>query len=100
MTHRVPFRPLTRFSEWLPFAARLLGAPEPGHIDEASARKRLGDMRVYYMNEQRGASNAKVKRDFGLELDFPSWNPGSRHSTRTRLPDCTGHARLSVMGEL
>src|SRR5450755_1693550 len=65
-----------RLSEWLPFAARLLGAPEPGHMDEALAREQLGDMRVYYMNEQRGASNAKAKRDFDWQPTFPSWRTG------------------------
>lgn len=65
-----------RFSEWLPFAAKLLGAPAPGHEDEASARKRIGDMRVYYMNEQRGASNAKAKREFNWQPACPSWRAG------------------------
>jgi nucleoside-diphosphate-sugar epimerase len=65
-----------RFSEWLPFVAKLLGAPAPGHEDVASARKRIGDMRVYYMNEQRGASNAKAKRDLNWRPAFPSWRAG------------------------
>ena len=65
-----------RFSEWLPFAAKLLGAPAPAHEDETSARKRVGDMRVYYMNEQRGASNAKAKRVFNWRPAFPSWRTG------------------------
>ncbi len=65
-----------RLSEWLPIAAKLLGAPAPGHEDEAAARKRIGDMRVYYMNEQRGASNAKAKREFNWQPAFPSWRAG------------------------
>ncbi|HET7366477.1 MAG TPA: NAD(P)-dependent oxidoreductase [Burkholderiales bacterium] len=65
-----------RLSEWLPFAAQLLGAPAPGHEDVASARKRIGDMRVYYMNEQRGASNAKAKRELGWQPTVPSWRTG------------------------
>ena len=65
-----------RFSEWLPFAARLLDAPAPGHMDEALARQKLGDLRVYYMNEQRGASNAKAKREFDWQPSFPSWRAG------------------------
>ncbi len=65
-----------RLSEWLPFAAKLLGAPTPAHMDEALARQKLGDMRVYYMNEQRGASNAKAKREFGWQPAFPSWRTG------------------------
>jgi len=65
-----------RFSEWLPVAARLLGAPAPGHLDEAEARRKLGDLRVYYMNEQRGASNAKARRELGWQPSFPSWRAG------------------------
>ena len=60
-------------NEWLPFAARLLGAPAPGRMDEALARQKLGDMRVYYMNEQRGASNAKAKRELDWRPAHPSW---------------------------
>ena len=65
-----------RFSEWLPFAARLLDAPAPGHMDEALARQKVGDLRVYYMNEQRGASNAKAKRELDWQPAFPSWRAG------------------------
>ena len=62
-----------RLSEWLPYAAQLLGAPVPGHMDELLARRDLGDMRVYYMNEQRGTSNAKAKRDLDWQPAVPSW---------------------------
>ena len=65
-----------RLNEWLPFAAGLLDALAPGHMDEASARQKLGDMRVYYMNEQRGASNAKAKRELDWQPAFPSWRTG------------------------
>ena len=65
-----------RLSEWLPFAATLLDAPAPGHMDEALARQNFGDLRVYYLNEQRGASNAKAKRDFDWQPAFPSWRTG------------------------
>ena len=65
-----------RLSEWLPFAAKLLGAPAPGRMDEALARQKLGDMRVYYMNEQRGASNAKAKRELSWRPAYPSWRAG------------------------
>jgi nucleoside-diphosphate-sugar epimerase len=75
-----------RFSEWLPIAAKLLGAPAPGHEDEASARSRIGDMRVYYMNEQRGASNVKAKRTLNWQPAFPSWRTGfeALYSNRSR----------------
>jgi nucleoside-diphosphate-sugar epimerase len=65
-----------RLSEWLPVVAKMLNAPSPGKMDETMARAKLGDMFVYVMNEQRGASNAKAK----LELDWrpllPSWQDG------------------------
>ena len=78
-----------RFSEWLPFAAKLLDACAPGRMDEALARQKVGDLRVYYMNEQRGASNAKAKREFNWQPAFPSWRDGfqalySNPSTRTK----------------
>lgn len=65
-----------RWSEWLSVATELLNAPAPGHMDEAAARKKFGDMRVYYMNEQRGASNAKAKRELDWQPAFPSWRAG------------------------
>jgi nucleoside-diphosphate-sugar epimerase len=65
-----------RLSKWLPSAAELLGAPAPRHMDEAVARKKLGDIRVYYMIEQRGASNVKAKRDLDRQPAFPSWQAG------------------------
>lgn len=74
-----------RFSEWLPFAAKLLGAPAPGREDEASARKRIGDLRVYYMNEQRGASNARAKRELNWQPVFPSWRAGFEGLYSARL---------------
>jgi nucleoside-diphosphate-sugar epimerase len=75
-----------RLSEWLPFAANLLDAPAPDHMDEALARQKLGDLRVYYMNEQRGASNAKAKREFNWQPTFPSWRAGfeALYSNRSR----------------
>ena len=45
-------------------------------MDEATARQKVGDLRVYYMNEQRGASNAKAKRELDWRPAFPSWRAG------------------------
>jgi nucleoside-diphosphate-sugar epimerase len=75
-----------RLSEWLPFAAKLLGAPAPDHRDVVRARQKFGDMRVYYMNEQRGASNAKAKRVFSWQPAVPSWRTGfeALYSNRSR----------------
>jgi hypothetical protein len=44
--------------------------------DRVGDGQRIGDMRVYYMNEQRGASNAKAKREFNWQPNFPSWRDG------------------------
>lgn len=65
-----------RLSEWLPVAAKILNAPAPSHMDLASARKRFGDLFVYTMNEQRGASNAKAKRELDWKPLVPSWKEG------------------------
>jgi nucleoside-diphosphate-sugar epimerase len=65
-----------RLSEWLPLLATLLDAPAPVKMDERTARQALGDMLVYIMNEQRGASNAKAKRELDWEPRFRSWREG------------------------
>jgi len=65
-----------RLSVWLPLATEWLRAPRPGHLDERAARESLGDMLVYIMNEQRGASNAKAKRELDWEPQLRSWRDG------------------------
>jgi nucleoside-diphosphate-sugar epimerase len=82
-----------RSSVWLPYAAKLLKAPAPVRVDEAQARQELGDMRVYYLNEQRGASNAKAKREFAWQPAFPSWRAGFEalySNRRAESPDAVG----------
>lgn len=65
-----------KLSEWLPVAARLLHAPAPDHINERSAREKLGDMMVYVFNEQSGASNGKAKKALAWEPSISSWMTG------------------------
>lgn len=65
-----------RLNVWLPVVAELLQAPPPAHLLESKARKTLGDMLVYIMNEQRGASNAKARRELQWEPAFSSWREG------------------------
>lgn len=65
-----------RLSEWLPVVAKLLEAPPPAFMDEALARKKLGDMLVYVFNEQSGASNQKAKKALAWEPAIPSWKTG------------------------
>ena len=67
-----------------PEAVAALGRPMLGHMDpeflaimdETMARAKLGDMFVYVMNEQRGASNAKAKRELDWRPLLPSWQDG------------------------
>jgi 2-alkyl-3-oxoalkanoate reductase len=65
-----------KLCEWLPIAAKLLNAPAPVFVDAAIAREKLGDLFVYTMNEQRGASNAKAKRELCWEPRVKSWREG------------------------
>ena len=65
-----------RLSTWLPVVAELLHAPAPNRMGEGAARRSLGDMLVYIMNEQRGASNAKARRELEWKPRIPSWREG------------------------
>jgi hypothetical protein len=55
------------------FVAQRLGAPAPQPLDEASARSRFGDLQVFFMNAQRGAGNAKARRELGWVPREPDW---------------------------
>ena len=50
-----------------------LMAPAPPVLDVATARERYGDTLVHFMHEQRGASNAKAKRELGWAPQQPFW---------------------------
>lgn len=65
-----------RLSEWLPAAAKMLDAPPPPHMELDAARDKLGDLFVYTMNEQRGASNARAKQQLGWRPAQPIWRDG------------------------
>jgi nucleoside-diphosphate-sugar epimerase len=58
----------TPMHEWLPALANLLGAPAPKHAPAALARLAVGGWGVAFMNELRGADNARAR----LRLD---WRP-------------------------
>jgi len=62
--------------DWLPIAAKLLDAPPPQHANAEAVRAKLGDMMLHIYNEQRGASNAKAKRELGWQPQFKSWREG------------------------
>jgi nucleoside-diphosphate-sugar epimerase len=63
-------------SEWLPFLARCLGAKPPLHVPAWLGRLLGGEAAAVMMTEQRGASNAKAKRELGWSPRYPSWRDG------------------------
>jgi nucleoside-diphosphate-sugar epimerase len=64
--------------EWLPVLAEAVGAKPPMHVPAWLARMIGGRHTVIMMTEQRGASNAKAKRDLGWTPRYPSWREGFR----------------------
>jgi nucleoside-diphosphate-sugar epimerase len=59
--------------EWLPVLADALGAKPPRHVPAWLGRLAGGEGAVM---DYRGASNAKVKRELGWTLHYPSWRQG------------------------
>jgi nucleoside-diphosphate-sugar epimerase len=62
-------------SEWLPALAAAVGAKSPRRVPRGwppGGREAA----VAMMTEQRGASNAKAKRELGWEPRYPSWRDG------------------------
>jgi nucleoside-diphosphate-sugar epimerase len=62
--------------EWLPALARALGAEPPRRVPRWLGRLVAGEAATIMMTEVRGASNAKAKRELGLQLRYPSWRLG------------------------
>jgi nucleoside-diphosphate-sugar epimerase len=63
-------------NEWLPGAARAVGARKPMRLPRWLGRMAAGEAAVVMMNEVRGASNAKAKRELGWQPRYPSWRQG------------------------
>ncbi len=63
-------------SEWLPFLAEVLGAKKPMRVPAWLGRIAAGPAAVVMMNDIRGASNAKAKRDLAWQPEFASWREG------------------------
>ena len=64
-----------RVSQWLLALAAALGAKPSRRIPAWIARFAIGDA-VVFLTDVRGASNAKAKQAFGLNLIWPSWRGG------------------------
>jgi nucleoside-diphosphate-sugar epimerase len=63
-------------SEWAPVYARAVGAPLPWHAPAWLVRLAAGRLAVEMMNELRGASNARIKRELGWAPTYASWREG------------------------
>ena len=67
--------------DWLPFYARLMGAPRPFRIPVWLARLAVGPYAVLLMVEQRGASNQLAKDALGWQPRYRSWREGFQTMT-------------------
>jgi len=62
-----------RVADWLPDAARTVGAKPPRHVPRFVGRWLAGEAAAVMMTEVRGASNAKAKRELGWVPRHPTW---------------------------
>ena len=66
--------------EWLPAYAEALGAPAPRRVPAWLVSLLGGRYIAYSATEQRGASNAKARRELGWSPRHPSWRQGFREA--------------------
>jgi nucleoside-diphosphate-sugar epimerase len=63
-------------AEWLPAAAKAVGAPAPRRVPRWMGRLFAGEAGAIMMTEVRGASNDKAKRELGWRPRHASWREG------------------------
>ena len=63
-------------SEWLPALAAAIGAKTPWRVPTLIGRLAIGEHGLVLMNDSRGATNQKAKRDLEWKLAWPSWREG------------------------
>jgi 2-alkyl-3-oxoalkanoate reductase len=63
-------------SDWLPFLAQCTGAKPPLSVPSIAARMLIGDHAVSLMNDVRGVSNAKARRELDWTPKWTSWRTG------------------------
>jgi nucleoside-diphosphate-sugar epimerase len=63
-------------AEWLPVAARAVGAPPPRRVPRWLGRIVAGEAATVMMTEVRGASNEKAKRELDWQPRHASWREG------------------------
>jgi 2-alkyl-3-oxoalkanoate reductase len=64
---------------WLPELAAVIGAKPPLHVPAWLGKLVAGELAVLAMNDIRGSSNAKAKRELDWHLSYASWREGFRH---------------------
>jgi nucleoside-diphosphate-sugar epimerase len=67
-------------ADWLPYLAEVAGAKPPRHLPLWLGRLAGGEHMVVMMDEARGASNAKARRELGWEPRRQSWRSGFREA--------------------
>jgi nucleoside-diphosphate-sugar epimerase len=65
-------------SEWIPYLAQCVGAKPPIRVPNWLARLLIGEHAIMLMNEIRGVSNAKAKRELNWTPKWSSWRQGFR----------------------
>lgn len=65
-------------SEWLPYLADVAGAKPPRHLPLWVAKLAAGEHMVVMMDQGRGASNEKARRELGWVPAHPTWRDGFR----------------------
>jgi 2-alkyl-3-oxoalkanoate reductase len=65
-------------AEWLPYLAECVGAKPPGHVPNFTAKFLIGEHAVAMMNDIRGVSNEKAKRELDWTPKWSSWRQGFR----------------------
>ena len=66
--------------------AQELGAKKPVRVPRFIGRMFAGEAGVVMMNEVRGASNAKAKRELGWTLRHPTWREGFAAAYASAVP--------------
>lgn len=62
--------------EWAPVYARAIDAPKPWRVPAWVGRLAAGRVAVEMMQELRGASNVRIKRELGWQPKYASWREG------------------------
>lgn len=63
-------------SEWLPYLAQCVGAKPPRHVPNWLAKILIGEHAVALMNDIRGVSNAKARKELEWTPRWSSWRQG------------------------